>query len=51
MKLNYDSQLIKKLVSLFSEYAKKILVQSNLKLVITVARKAIHVSNPLYRIF
>ncbi len=25
MKLNYDSQLIKKLVSLFSEYAKKIL--------------------------
>ena len=45
MKLNYDSQLIKKLISLFSEYAEKILSQVKLPDGVTVEYASIFIAS------
>lgn len=45
MKLNYDSQLIKKLISLFSEYAKKLLSQAKLPNGVTVEYASIFIAS------
>ena len=45
MKLNYDSQLIKKLVSLFSEYAKRILSKFKLPAGVSVEYAAIFIAS------
>ena len=50
LELNEEKELARKAKD-GDVLAKKELVQANLKLVLTIARKAIHVSNPLYRIF
>ena len=45
MKLNYDSQLIKKLISLFSEYAEKLLSQVKLPDGVTVEYASIFIAS------
>ena len=45
MKLNYDSQLIKKLVSLFSEYAKRILNKCKLPASVSVEYASIFIAS------
>ena len=45
MKLNYDSQLIKKLISLFSEYAKRILNKFKLPAGVSVEYAAIFIAS------
>ena len=45
MKLNYDSQLIKKLISLFSEYAKKILARYKLPTGVSIEYSSVFIAS------